>query len=159
MELELVKAEDVIKKNKIHNETVKEFVEKLKHKYHNVSDDKNNLPLTEGYKSTRKGSIYRPDILVKDINNNITHIIEIESGDGGKSMIGALFLADACISLNIKTKCQDSNVMPELIFVILGTKYNAIKRENALEPYLKSISHLKYHFCTKKEAKEILFGN
>ncbi len=144
-------------KKNIHKENVIEFVNKLQQKYPNVSDNKNTLPLTEGGTTLREYSIYRPDILVKDINNNITHIIEIETQDGGKSMIGALFLADACISQNIKAKLQDSSIMPELIFVILGNILNAHKRIKAVEFHLKRISHIKYRLCTKKEVCDYLF--
>lgn len=150
-------------KKNIHEENVIEFVTKLKQKYHEeyyISDKKNNLPLTQDSKTTREDSIYRPDILVKDKKGNIIYIIEIETQDGGKSLIGALFLANACISKHIELKLQDSNIeTPKLVFVILGNKNNATKRIDAIKPQLDNITHLDYYFCTKEEANNLLFGN
>ncbi len=111
-----------------HQENIMDFASKLKNKSNNVTTNKNNLPLTDDLKATQKTSIYRPDIIVYDNNKNITHIIEIETRDGGKSMVGAIFLADSCISTHVEKGFQDSTVKPNLIFVILGSKYNAIKR-------------------------------
>lgn len=141
-----------------HSESIRDFASKLKNISNNVTTNNNNLPLTDGLKATQKTSIYRPDIIVSDNNKNITHIIEIETGDGGKSMVGAIFLADTCISTHIKQKIQGSNIKPNLIFIILGSKYNAIKRINAIEPYLKSATHINLHIYTKKEAYKELFN-
>lgn len=147
-------------KDSKHKENVIEFVGKLKTKFQKVTANKNNLPIVKDVnKPTQKESIYRPDILVKDINGNITHILEIETGDGGKSMVGAIFLADACISKHIEAGIQNSRIKSDLIFVILGKKYNAIKRIEAIKPHLKKITHINYHIYTKREAYETLFKN
>lgn len=114
----------------------------------------NNLPIINGMRPTRPTSLYRPEIIAYDKDNNITHIWEIESGDGGKSMIGAIFLADACISMHIKDGIQNSNIKPELIFMILGNKDNAMKRINAIQPYLKTVKHIKIY--TQTEAYDSL---
>lgn len=115
----------------------------------------NNLPIINGIRPTREASIYRPDIIVYDKDENITHIWEIESSDGGKSMIGAIFLADACICRHINDGIQHSNIKPELIFMILGNKNNAMKRINAIQPYLKTaVMNIKIY--TEKEAYDSL---
>ena len=152
MKLELIKAEDIIKSKDIHPETVKEFAEKLKRKYYKVAITNNSLPIINGIRPTRDTSIYRPDIIASDKSGNIEQIWEIESHDGGKSMVGAIFLADACISKHIEDGIQDSNIKPDLIFVILGAKYNAMKRIEAIQPYLKTITHINCKIYTKNEA-------
>ncbi|MBU4038081.1 MAG: hypothetical protein KKA35_16795 [Proteobacteria bacterium] len=148
--------EEVLKDN-THPETIRDFVDKLEKKYHKVTSAKNNLPIMENGRPTQKGSIYRPDILVFDKNENITHILEIETGDGGKSMVGAIFLADASINKHIEQKIQDSKIKPDLIFIILGNKYNAIKRIEAVKPYL-NLKHITTHIYTKNEAYKELFN-
>lgn len=116
----------------------------------------NNLPIINGIRPTRSTSLYRPEIIVYDKDNNITHIWEIESGDGGKSMLGAIFLADACISMHLKDGIQSSQIKPELIFVILGNRDNAMKRIDAIQPYLKTVKHIKIKIYTQKEAYDSL---
>lgn len=134
-----------------HPKIVRDFVDKFEKKFYKVTSAKNNLPIMENGRPTQKDSIYRPDILVYDKNLNITHILEIETKDGGKSMIGAIFLADACMTKHIEQKIQDSKIKPDLIFIILGNKYNAIKRIEAAKPYL-NLKHITTHIYTRTEA-------
>ncbi|MCZ7402001.1 MAG: hypothetical protein O8C61_07245 [Candidatus Methanoperedens sp.] len=143
---------------KEHHGNLLDFASKLEQKSHKVSKNNNNLPLNNNRIATQKTSIYRPDIIVYDENDDITHILEIETGDGGKSMVGAIFLADSCISSHIRNEIQDSTIKPHLIFLILGSKDTAIKRINAIESYLKSVMYINLHIYTKIEAYKELFN-
>ncbi len=138
----------------VHNATIDNFVTELEKKFYKVKTEQ-NLPLMKNYGPTQADSIYRPDIVVYDKDRNITHILEIES-DGGKAMVGAIFLAEACISKHIEEGIHDSKIKPDLIFVILRRKYNAIKRIDAVQHHLKTITNINYSICTKDEANAIL---
>ncbi len=139
----------------VHADTINYFVAELGKKFFKVKMNENNLPLMKNYEPTQADSIYRPDIVVYDKDRNITHILEIES-DGGKAMVGAIFLAEACISKHIEEGIHNSNIKPDLIFVILGRKYNAMKRIDAVQHHLKTITNINYSICTKDEANAIL---
>lgn len=70
--------------------------------------------------NTRNDNLYSPDIIIKNNENNITHIIEVvESSPGSPvSVFGVIFTADISISIMKKETTQDSEINPKLIFII-----------------------------------------
>jgi hypothetical protein len=72
----------------------------------------NNLP----YGSKREEAIYRPDLIVRDPKDKQIHwIVEVETGEAGKAVVGAALLADICIEL--ETQKGHQQVKPNLLFV------------------------------------------
>jgi hypothetical protein len=72
----------------------------------------NNLP----YGSRRDEAIYRPDLLVRDPNGKQIHwIVEVETGEAGKAVVGAAILADVCIE--VETREGRQRIKPKLLFV------------------------------------------
>jgi hypothetical protein len=79
----------------------------------------NNLPVD----SDRSEAIYRPDLLVKrQSNKNIAWIIEVETGDPGKSVVGAAILADVCMEMEIERGQQHKK--PGLVFIFYQASAN-----------------------------------
>jgi hypothetical protein len=70
--------------------------------------------------NTRNDNLYSPDIIIKNNENSITHIIEVvESSPGSPvSVLGVIFTADISISIMKKETTQDSEIKPKLIFII-----------------------------------------
>ena len=72
----------------------------------------NDLP----YGSKREEAIYRPDLLVRDPNDmQILWIVEVETGEAGKAVVGAAILADICIEVEMRKGRQQ--IKPQLLFV------------------------------------------
>jgi len=72
----------------------------------------NNLP----YGSKREEAIYRPDLLVRDPNDKQIHwVVEVETGEAGKAVVGAAILADICIEM--ETQKGHQQIKPNLLFV------------------------------------------
>ena len=72
----------------------------------------NNLPQGSG----RREAIYRPDMLVRSqVRPDILWIVEVETGQAGKSVVGAAALADVC--MQIETESGKQQGQPTLIFV------------------------------------------
>ncbi len=139
------------KRNTKHKDAQNELAEKFRKKLGDedkVSTKGNNLPISpQKGKPTRKEAVYRPDIIVRDNEENIRYIVEVETSDrGGKTVAGAAILADYCIDKHM----QSSNNKPQLLFVILeGNLELAKKRISAIENWIR---HLKIEVCTKEEA-------
>ncbi len=80
---------------------------------------RNQLPDIQNT-NTRKDNLYSPDIIIKNSDNNITHIIEVvESSPGSPvSVFGVIITADISISIMKKETTQNSEINPTLIFII-----------------------------------------
>lgn len=73
--------------------------------------------------SKRNEAIYRPDLLVKDpASHQIVHIVEVETGDAGKAVVGATVLADTCMEIELEKERQRQK--PTLIFVFYRQSAN-----------------------------------
>jgi len=79
----------------------------------------NNLP----YGSKRIDAIYRPDLLIKEpANHQIVNIVEVETSEAGKTVVGAAVLADTCMQIEIEKGRQQEK--PTLIFIFYRQSAN-----------------------------------
>jgi hypothetical protein len=112
-----------------HNEVVERIKRHFEKDGFDAQTRGNNLPVNSG----RNGSIYRPDIIVRK-NGQIVWLVEVETGEGGKSLAGAAVLADACMEkMQVKNK-------PNLLFVFYRSETNldlAKKRLDAIGSRVK----------------------
>lgn len=125
----------VMTSRSLHEDAVARISREFEKKGYSVQSRGNNLPT----KSRRSGSIYRPDLLVRK-NGQIVWIVEVETSEAGKAVVGAAALADVCMEIE-KQKGQQV-VNPYLLFVFYRTTANlelATKRLTALK---SRISHL-----------------
>jgi len=76
-----------------------------------VHSRRNNLPSG----SKRNEAIYRPDLLVKDSGGQIVRIVEVETSDAGKAVVGAAVLADVCMGIEMENGRQKRK--PTLVFI------------------------------------------
>lgn len=117
-----------------------------------VQNRGNNLP----YGSKRNDAIYRPDLLVKDpASHQIVHMIEVETGDAGKAVVGAAVLADICMEMEIEKGRQQKK--PTLTFVFYRHSANLELGKKRLEQLTgqNRIGHLtEVMIRTEKEALE-----
>jgi len=117
-----------------HNDVVEKLSTQFKRKGFSAQTHGNNLPPGAG----REGSIYRPDIIVRNTDGEIVWLVEVESGsgEGGKAMAGAALLADVCMErMNVRGK-------PKLLFVFHRPDSNlqlAEKRLLALKGRLTTV--------------------
>ena len=102
---------------------------------------------------SRHGAIYDPDIIARK-NDEITHIVEIESSEAGRSVIGAALLADYCIQHHKENGMQHSN--PYLIFVILGEQASTKLTGKRLAGLAKHFTNLKIKLYSEREATDRL---
>jgi len=107
----------------------------------------NNLPRG----STRKTAIYRPDLLVrKERNGSVRWIVEVETSEAGKSVVGAATLADICMEID----CGDR---PNLLFVFYRSSANLQLAEKRLKHLVRQrrVKHLRdIIVLTEKDAIE-----
>lgn len=126
-----------------HDETVASISKEFKRRGFRVHTRLNNLPTD----ATRSEAIYRPDILVSNPKDGqIVWIVEVETSEAGKAVVGAAALADICMEKEMAKGLQ--KVKPKLLFVFYRTSANlelAVKRLTALEPkttHLRDIAAL-----------------
>jgi len=95
-----------------HNRVVNEIKEAFEERGFLVQIRGNNLPREVG----RDEAIYRPDMLVKDRKNgDIVWIVEVETSQAGKAVVGAAALAEICMRIE-KTEGRQKET-PYLLFV------------------------------------------
>lgn len=120
-----------------HDEAVANISKEFKRRGFRVHTRLNNLPTD----ATRSEAIYRPDILVRNSKDNqIVWIVEVETSEAGKAVVGAAVLADICMEKERAKGVQKAN--PNLLFVFYRPSANlelAVKRLTALRP---KITHL-----------------
>lgn len=76
-------------------------------------------------------AIYRPDLLVIDpTNGQIVWIVEVETSDPGKSIVGAAVLADICMTIENEKGHQPTK--PHLLFVFYRSLANLDLAEKKL---------------------------
>jgi hypothetical protein len=102
-----------------HNNVVAGISAAYEKKGFRVQSRGNNLP--QG--SNRNEAIYRPDLVVRNpASHQIVHIVEVETGDAGKAVVGAAVLADICMGIEIEKGRQQKK--PTLIFVFYEQSAN-----------------------------------
>ncbi len=108
---------------------------------------KNSLPILKN-KNSRRDNLYFPDIIIKNKETSITHIIEIvESSPGAPvSVFGVIFAADISISIMKDENTQDPSVKPKLFFVIRDPK-------DLFDTYYCSICRGKHKSTNKEHLK------
>jgi len=92
------------------------------------SDEKigiNSLPILKN-SNKRKDNLYFPDIVVRDNQNQITHLIEVAESSPGSpvSVLGVIFAADIAIYIMKNENTQDTQVNPKLFFIIPDPNIN-----------------------------------
>lgn len=93
-----------------HENAVARISREFEKKGYSVQNRQNNLPT----KSPRSGTIYRPDLLVWK-NGQLVWIVEVETSEAGKAVVGAAALADICVE--IERQRGQQVVKPNLLFV------------------------------------------
>lgn len=140
----------------------KELAHELKKRFgeHHISVEGegrgNNLPISQKGEPTRKESLYRPDIMIcedKGSKRNIWCIVEIETG-AGKSIPGAMVLADYCIKQHRKIGLQDEGIRPRIFFVTLKDTELVRKRISAVKKYCSNVLIDENDAFSKQEAVE-----
>jgi hypothetical protein len=101
----------------------------------------NNLPTKSIHEKLKLQAIYRPDILVKDEDDEIVWIVEVETGDAGKAVAGAAILADIYMEMEKTVPTQRNN--PKLLFVFYNPSANLKLAWKRIEPLEKRIKHVK----------------
>lgn len=108
----------------------------------------NNLPT----KSRRDEAIYRPDLLVRDSKNNeIVWIVEVETSEPSKAVVGAILLADVCMEIEMQRGTQREK--PRLLFIFYAPKATiklATKRIHAIGERLTHLHNIEA--LTEREA-------
>jgi hypothetical protein len=100
-----------------HEKVVARIAREYEKRGFQVQSRGNNLP--QG--SKRTGAIYRPDLLVRDsTTGKILCIVEIETSDAGKAVVGATVLADICMEIEGK----DQQERPTLVFIFYRLSAN-----------------------------------
>jgi len=98
-----------------HDNVVARIADEFANKGYKVQRTGNNLPT----KSERDQTIYRPDLLVRDPkNNDILWIVEVETSEGSKAVVGAALLADICMEIEKNRDRQHGD--PKLRFIFYG---------------------------------------
>jgi hypothetical protein len=91
----------------------------------------NNLPKGSG----RLNAIYRPDMMIRGgEDQDIIWLVEVETSQAGKSVVGAMVLADACMEKEIESGQQKEK--PSMMFIFYRASANlqlAEKRSEALK--------------------------
>lgn len=103
--------------------------------------------------ASRHGAIYDPDMIARK-NGEITHIVEIESSEAGRSVIGAALLADYCIQYHKENGMQRRN--PYLVFAILGEQASTKLTGKRLARLEKHFANLQIRLYSEREAAEKL---
>jgi hypothetical protein len=115
-----------------HEDVVARIAARVERQGFRVQTRNNNLP--PGSPSSE--TIYRPDIIVRNHDNQIAWLFEVETSEAGKAVAGAAILADICMEkMNVKSK-------PKLLFVFYRSKSNlklAEKRLLAMKDRIKYI--------------------
>jgi len=99
----------------------------------------NNLP--KG--SRRTEAIYRPDLIVRSKQDqDIIWLVEVETSQAGKSVVGAMMLADICMEEEIKRGRQREK--PGIMFIFYRESANLQLAEKRLEALRRRrrVSHL-----------------
>ena len=136
-----------------HEDAVQRISEAFSGRRFHVQTRGNNLP----EHSRRDDAIYRPDLIVRrEKGGHIAWLVEVETSEAGKSVVGATILADICVE---EVEKQDQRDRPGIMFIFYKTSTNlqlANKRLKALERSGK-ISHLGRVVCLHEKAalKEI----
>lgn len=135
-----------------HDDVVARISEAYEKKGFRVQTRGNNLP--QG--SRRVEAIYRPDLLVKNPSDGqIAWIVEVETGDAGKSVIGAATLADICMGIEMERGRQRES--PSLLFIFYRPSANLKLAEKRLVELTRQnrIKHLRdILLLTEKEGLE-----
>jgi len=123
-----------------HEEAVATISKEFKRRGFRVHTRLNNLPTD----ATRSEAVYRPDILVRNPKDRqIVWIVEVETSEAGKAVVGAAALADICMEKEIAKGPQ--KVKPKLLFVFYRTSANlelAVKRLIALRSKITHFSEI-----------------
>lgn len=115
-----------------HNDIVAGIASRFVQRGFKARTTDNNLPPGKPSNET----LYRPDIIVRNQNDQILWLVEVETSEGGKAVAGAAILADVCMQrMNVEGK-------PKLLFVFYRAGSNlglAKKRLNALEERIRYV--------------------
>jgi hypothetical protein len=115
-----------------HNEVVERISKHFEKKGFQVQTRENNLPTGGG----RNDALYRPDIIVRNREDQIVWLVEVETSEGGKAVAGAAILADICMEkMNVKGR-------PKLLFVFYRPESNLKLAEKRLSAMESRIKHL-----------------
>jgi len=117
-----------------HNEVVARISRAFEEKGFVVQSRGNNFPRG----STRRRAIYRPDLLVRrEKNGPVRWIVEVETSEAGKPVVGAAILADICMEI-------DCGNRPNLLFVFYRPSANLQLAEKRLEHLVRQrrVEHL-----------------
>jgi hypothetical protein len=135
-----------------HNDVVARISQAYVERGFRVQTKGNNLP--QG--SHRDEAIYRPDLLVRDrTDGQILLIVEVETSDAGKSVVGAAVLADVCMGIEIEGERQRKS--PSLLFVFYrpSAHLDLAKKRLAQLRQQNRINHLaEIHVMTENDALE-----
>jgi len=112
------------------------FVEKLAAQFEQkglrAQTRENNLPIG----ANRDEAIYRPDVIVRNRENEIVWLVEVETSEGGKAVAGAAILADICMEkMNVQNK-------PKVLFVFYRSGSNLELAEKRLKPLRQKATHI-----------------
>jgi len=114
----------------------------------------NNLPIG----SIRAEAIYRPDMLVRSKgNDDIAWIVEIETSEAGKSVVGATVLADVC--MQIETEKGQQRERPDLLLIFYRPSAHLQLAEKRIEQLRaqRRIQHLReIEVLTEKQAIDMI---
>jgi hypothetical protein len=135
-----------------HDVVVSRIKEAFQKKGFPVQTEGNNLP--HGAKLTE--AIYRPDMIVRSKgSDDVAWIVEVETSEAGKSVVGAAVLADVC--MQIETERGRQRERPNLLFIfhrpsanlqLAEKRFEQLKRQHRLE-HLAGVSIL-----TERQAVE-----
>jgi hypothetical protein len=105
-----------------HNDIVEKLAQQFTKRGFKPQTKENNLPTGAG----RDETIYRPDIIVRNSDGEIIWMVEVETSEGGKAIVGAAVLADVCMDkMSVRNK-------PKLLFVFYRSEANLKLAEKRL---------------------------
>jgi len=118
-----------------HEDAVARISREFQKKGYSVQTRGNNLPT----KSRRSAAIYRPDLLVRK-GDQLVWIVEVETSEAGKAVVGAAILADIC--MEIERQKGEQVAKPNLLFIFYRGTPNLGLATKRLPKLMTRISHL-----------------
>ena len=130
-----------------HNDVVARLVKQFEKKGFKVQTRNNNLPSS----AKRDESIYRPDLIIRNRDDQIIYLVEVETSEGGKAVVGAAILADICM------KKMGVNNKPKLLFVFYKPESNLKLAEKRLKELKNRVSYIQLvPALTENAARELI---
>ena len=121
-----------------HEDVVRRISDAFSNRGFDVRSRGNNLPEN----ARRDEVIYRPDLIVRNSDGDIAWLVEVETNQPGKSVVGAAMLADICVEEEIKMRRQREKPGMMFIFYRASAKLRLAEKRLEAPKRQRRIRHL-----------------